>query len=671
VQTPRLALALTVAVIVICARIVAGGQTWADVAYHTEVAPSRLAAADQVQRGELPQWWDGTGFGVPLVGVASHGAAYPLVWLAGSARALDWLIVAHLAWLALGIAVWSRRRGAGELAALGAGILAMTAGAVIGAGLRGALFGIAHLPWIAWAAETIARGGRRRDASHGARPPADREARRAQITLGLSLGLVALAGQLGILVDAVVLALVLGAWRTPLAVGAGLLIGAAQWGPVLALHGTAGATHHGIALARLVELVAPVAASPSIHIGASVLALASLAVSWRIAVACAVALALAFVTPPEAQLAVIAVLAAGCAAPGLDQLFAGERPALLAVLGAAVISLVVLAALAFHGTSQLTLAHGGIGIVATLAAVAVAWRAPAVAWKPPIVLALVIAPGVGALGILAPTTERTLVEDRPAWAEALPHGARFYRPTSMPDLGDDLADAIATLAGTSGARWGLAGAPTTDPGRPADTDRTWLAASHDGSALLERFGIAYAIVPAQMTAGIATLGRHGAYALVAHRASPAAAVALDWTWSTDPLSVVFTQPQTAIVLDGHGMPSQEASEPLAACASRGTDGAIDLTCTAPTEAMAVITSSALPGWSATVDDRPVPWVTADAIRRAVPMPAGAHRITWRYRAPGLVLGLVLAGLGIALLVAISLMRGAADRSSDPAPVRDN
>jgi hypothetical protein len=652
VQTPRLALALTALVIVICARIVAGGQTWDDVAYHTEVASPRLAAAEQVQSGSLPEWWDGTGFGVPLVGVASHGAAYPLVWLASSPRALDWLIVAHLAWLALGIAVWSRRRGAGELASLGAGILAVTAGATIGAGLSGALFGIAHLPWIAWAAETL-------------------PARRSQLVLGLSLGLVALSGQLGILVDALALALVLGAWRAPLAVGAGLLIGAAQWGPVLALHGTAGSTHHGIALARLVEIIAPIAASPSIHIGASVLALASLALSWRIGLVCIVAIALAFVTPPEAQLAVIAVLAAGCAAPAIDALFAGERPALVALLGAAVITLVVLAALAFHGAPQLTLAHGGIGLVATLAAVAVAWRVRAAAWKPPIVLALAIAPGVGALGVLAPTTERTLVEQVPAWVEHLPHGARFYRPTSMPDLKDDLADAIATLAGTSGARWGLAGTPTADPGRPADTDRTWLAASHDGGALLERFGISYLIVPAQMAAGISTLGRHGAYALVARQASPPAAVALDWTWSTDPVSTVFTQPQTAIVLDGHGTPSQEASEPLAACASHGTDGAIDVTCSAPTDAMAVISSSALPGWAATVDDRPVAWVTADAIRRAVPMPAGAHRITWRYRAPGLLLGLVLAVLGIALLVAISLVRGATDRTPDPAPVRDN
>ena len=87
--------------------------------------------------------------------------------------------------------------------------------------------------------------------------------------------------------------------------------------------------------------------------------------------------------------------------------------------------------------------------------------------------------------------------------------------------------------------------------------------------------------------------------------------------------------------------------------------------------MAVITSSARPGWSVTVDDRPVPWVTADADppRRANAGRCAPDRVA--LRAPGLLLGLVLAGLGIALLVAISLVRGAADRSSDPAPVRDN
>ena len=49
-----------------------------------------------------------------------------------------------------------------------------------------------------------------------------------------------------------------------------------------------------------------------------------------------------------------------------------------------------------------------------------------------------------------------------------------------------------------------------------------------------------------------------------------------------------------------------------------------------------------------------PWLPADVIRRAVAIPAGAHHVAWRYAAPGLPLGLVLAGLGIALLVALSL-----------------
>src|SRR5262249_9495417 len=145
----------TAVVIVICARIVAGGDTWDDIAYHTEVAPPRLAAAAQVQARELPMWWDGAGLGVPLLGEPAHGAAYPLGWLAATPRALDGLLVAHFAWLALGIAVWARRRGASELAAIGAGLFAVTSGAVIGAGLRGALFGLAWLPWIAWSAQAV------------------------------------------------------------------------------------------------------------------------------------------------------------------------------------------------------------------------------------------------------------------------------------------------------------------------------------------------------------------------------------------------------------------------------------------------------------------------------------------------------------------------------------
>jgi hypothetical protein len=684
VQTPRLALALTIAVIVICARIVVGGQTWDDVAYHTEVAPPRLAAAAQLVHGTLPGWWDGAGLGVPLLAEPSHGAAYPLVWLARSPRALDWLIVLHLAWAALGIAIWARRRGAGELTALAAGLFVVTSGAVIGAGLRGALFGIAHLPWIAWSAEAV------------------RE-RRASVVLGASLGLVALSGQLAILVDAVVLALVLArpSWRLAAALGAGLLVGALQWVPVLATLGTTAGSHYrSLAVHALAGVVAP----SSLYIGASVLVLAVLAVlggSWRLGVVTAVALALAamHVGAPELQLAVIAVIAAGASAPVLDQLTEGQRRPRLALLAGAVLTIV---ALGF--SDDRARVHGGIGVACTLAAVAVAWRVRA-AWRTPVILVLVIAPGVGGLGLAAPTDARSIVEDKPVWVQAIgerPPPLRMYWPAAMTDVAPgavagvertsdfrrtvntgavmDLADAIATLAGSSAAHWGIDAARTDDPGRPRDTDRTWAASAHDGGLLLARYGITLAVLPAQKLAGVKPLGMHGAYGLVELNggplpASPPAEVALDWTYTEDSataLAQLFSDahpaPKTLVVLSGRGSTSQESGGHMGPCTiGAWTDGVIDLTCTSPTDAFAVVSSSALPGWSATVDDRAAPWITADVIRRAVAFPAGTHHVHWGYKTPGRGLGLLVTALGIAVLFALSLIPPSPPSTPDRAP----
>ena len=684
-QTHRFAFALATLVIVICARLVAGGQTWDDIPYHTRIAPPRLAAAGQVQARELPLWWDGAALGVPLLAEPTHGAAYPLTWLAATPRALDWVIVAHLAWLALGIAIWARRRGTGELAAVGAGLFAVTAGAVIGTGLRGELFGLAYLPWICWSAEAL------------------RE-RRAAVVLGASLAMVALAGDLVLVVDAVILACVLSSqqWRRLVpALAAGLLIGAWQWAPAIAN----GFVHTGgrlMPIARLLELVVPGsfgssdpahglaaiagthAVLPSLYVGAGVLALASLAIGRRIAIAAAAILALGFVTSFELQLAVLAVLAIARSAEGLEALFAGRAFVRLAIgVGVTVVALVALAVFrSSHDAPVLdaTLAHGALGAISLAAAAVIAWRAPQKMWRAPILLALVVGPGVGALGIVAPLAERSIVEDAPPWAQAIGERAppvRVYRPTLMPDLPPELPDAIATLAGTVGARWDLALANARDPARAPLTDETWTAAAHDGGALLERYGIAFAIVPAQMVAGVKALGQHGAYALVERQAAPPAAVALDWTFETDlgrTFDLLFPSKRaavaSAIVLRGTGQASQESSGALVPCTiRRWYAGTIELACTSPEAAYAVVSSSATRGWSVTVDDHARPWLAADVIRRAVAVPQGAHHIVWTYRPAGFLLGLVLAALGIAGLVALSLTGGAADRASDPSPVR--
>jgi uncharacterized membrane protein YfhO len=94
-------------------------------------------------------------------------------------------------------------------------------------------------------------------------------------------------------------------------------------------------------------------------------------------------------------------------------------------------------------------------------------------------------------------------------------------------------------------------------------------------------------------------------------------------------------------------------------------------CDATAPAYAAVSSSALPGWSATVDGRDTPWLVADVMRRAVPVSEGEHRIGWRYHAPGLRLALVLAAVAlvVALVMLAWLGRGGGDEP--PPPERDD
>ena len=70
----------------------------------------------------------------------------------------------------------------------------------------------------------------------------------------------------------------------------------------------------------------------------------------------------------------------------------------------------------------------------------------------------------------------------------------------------------------------------------------------------------------------------------------------------------------------------------------------------PTEL--VVRDAFAPGWSATLDGRPVRILQADGRHRAVAVPAGESVVTLRYQPPGLRPGLAVAALA---LVAVGLM----------------
>ena len=697
---PLVALALAVAVLLVQARVIAGGNTWDDIRYHTEFAPPRLAAAELVQHGALPTWWDGSGLGVPLAAEPQHGAVYPLTWIASTPRGLDYVLILHLAWAAFGVAVWARRKErASDPAALVAGILVASSGILASAALRGALPALAHLPWLGVAAGMLESAQDRRGRA------------RAAIAIAVLLGLVGLGGELAVLVDALALVIVLTVRRVPVGwlaagIGGGLAVSAAQWLPAalaLVANERSGAIQHGLPLARIVELIVPgsfgsfdpdrsIATlcgaapwAPSLFIGAPLLALAAVTTPARRLLGVIFALiALALVTgrggwpawlgAPELHIAALALVLGAHAGTGLDALLAGKRRAVLALAVGAGCTVLALGALgALRGRHpdaapaiDRALLDGGLGVACIAVVIGLAWRVPKKAM--PFVLALLVLPGVGAMNSVAPVAPRALVDEPSPWvtaAEAAPRPARVFRPVIMPDVPDTLADGLATLRGASPWKWGIASARSEDPARLPDHDEVWLAAAREGGALLDRFSIELAILPSTVVGAnkMTELGKRGRWSLVSLPVAPVASVLRGWVWAVAPrdaMDLMFAAGggtnvlRGTVVLNGGGESRGDRGPPVPCSITTWDAGDIDLVCTPDSDGYAVVTSSPAAGWTVTVDGNAADWLTADVLRRAVKIDAGMRHVQWRYAAPGMRAGLVLALVGLLGLLALWL-----------------
>lgn len=88
----------------------------------------------------------------------------------------------------------------------------------------------------------------------------------------------------------------------------------------------------------------------------------------------------------------------------------------------------------------------------------------------------------------------------------------------------------------------------------------------------------------------------------------------------------------------------------------------------PVDSYLVLADLYDPGWSATLDDEPVPIRHAQVAFRGVFVPRGSHTIVFSYRPAGFTLGLIVTSVGVGLaLIAVAWPRAAATLNPEHAP----
>jgi hypothetical protein len=83
-------------------------------------------------------------------------------------------------------------------------------------------------------------------------------------------------------------------------------------------------------------------------------------------------------------------------------------------------------------------------------------------------------------------------------------------------------------------------------------------------------------------------------------------------------------------------------------------GTVEIAATTESPGFLVLTDQYYPGWTADVDGRPTPIYRADYMVRAVPLSAGSHRVRFRFVPWSFYQGLGLAGIGVLLIVALTV-----------------
>ncbi len=181
------------------------------------------------------------------------------------------------------------------------------------------------------------------------------------------------------------------------------------------------------------------------------------------------------------------------------------------------------------------------------------------------------------------------------------------------------------------------------------------------SPLLDLLNVRYVVVPAELpTAQVESQLGPGARAAygdtdvrvvenpevlprvwVVHEArqvaTPAEALALLASGAVDPRRVALLEEPPPL---GLAPPTGPATERATILAYEPDHLHVQTTTTAP--GLLVLSETAFPAWRAYIDGEPAPVLTANALLRAVPVPAGMHTVELRFESSTLRLGLVIS-----------------------------
>jgi hypothetical protein len=290
---------------------------------------------------------------------------------------------------------------------------------------------------------------------------------------------------------------------------------------------------------------------------------------------------------------------------------------------------------------------------------------------------------------IAPVAKVEQLRNRPgllrsaAAAPALPPPRILRSPVLDADVPPEQQAAYRheTLYLDSVARYGFAAVPGFEGWRSREFAALWArAGSMPLQVFLTLYAIDYVALPSEMRSLLLPPGQppQGTVAdvlLAPGRAAPRedfrftlvptdgvrprAFVAPRWRWSSAPeaLDAVLSPARAAdpgmVVLTGSGPPAPPDRDrlPLSPCQIVSyVPERVELDCGSPAAGYAVLVDENAPGWTARVDGNPASVIPADLLLRAVPVPAGRHRVEMTYRTPQLRTGAAVSAVSWAALV---------------------